>query len=108
LPEASVFEWVSTELETRARLSRLEARGTVRLVLRNAGLDPATVRAHQMHVVVNRLLPGALAKRGVEGADALCQAIAAELLAKKQETTITDTAYDVFERLDADEARRRT
>lgn len=79
-------------------------------MLRNAGLDPATVRAHQMHVVVSRLMPTALGKRGVERADLLCQELAAALLARKQHAseTTSETAYDVFERLDSSSTRRQT
>ena len=39
------FEWVSQELERITSLERLEARGTLRLVLKKAGLDASGVTA---------------------------------------------------------------
>ncbi len=108
MAEASVFEWVSGELESRAGLSRLEARGTVRLLLKDAGLDPNTVRPHQMQVVVSRLMPSALKKRGVQGADGLCHALTDDLLARKHTPdAAAETAYDVFERLDSESTSRQ-
>lgn len=108
MAESIIFEWVSSELEKRTSLSRLEARGTVRLVLKHAGLDPHSVSAHQMQVVVERLLSGALGKRRVEDADHLCRALGVDLRAFAQQSPElpADTAYDVFERLDSDSTRR--
>jgi hypothetical protein len=110
MAESQVFDWVSSQLEARTSLSRLEARGTLRLVLKDIGLDPNSVTLHQMSVVVQRLLAPALAKRRVETALELCAQLAAEL--SDQARTSTDTgadresAYDVFERLDAGRDRR--
>jgi len=99
--ESTVFEWLSAALESHTKLSRLEARGTLRLVLKAAGLDPASVRANQMQVVVERMLAGALKKRGIEGAEALCRELGTELRARApQMTDSAETPYDVFERLD--------
>ncbi len=105
---SNTFEWLCNELEARTSLSKLEARGTVRLVLKDVGLDPATVTAHQMHVVLLRLLAPALGKRKVEDADPLCQTLARELeLHDKQRADVDeDTAYDVFDRLESDTTRR--
>lgn len=105
---SSSFEWLCSELEARTSLSKLEARGTVRLVLKDVGLDPATVSAHQMNVVLLRLLAPALVKRKVEDAEALCKALAQELeLSEKQRPDVDeDTAYDVFDRLESDTTRR--
>lgn len=41
------FEWLCSELEQRTRFARIEARGTVRLVLKDAGLEPRSVTAAQ-------------------------------------------------------------
>jgi hypothetical protein len=56
-------------LERLTQLSRLQARGTVRLVLRQAGLEPHAVTPEQLTVVVERLLPAALSSRHVPDAD---------------------------------------
>ena len=105
MAESEVFAWVAKELEERTHLSRLEARGTVRLMLKDAGLDPNSVAAHQMDVVLMRLMPAALNKRRVADAEQLCHEIAAKLResgASVSEPPADDTAYDVFARLDAE------
>ena len=108
MAESSIFEWLSGALEGRTALSRIEARGTIRLVLKDAGLDPSSVRGLQMQVVVERLLPLALKKRGVAGAEELCRELANELrgLGQTSSDEKTDTAYDFFERLDERSLRR--
>ena len=42
MADARAFDWVCEEVEKKSSLSRLEARGTVRLALKKAGLDAAT------------------------------------------------------------------
>jgi len=105
---SSTFEWLCAELEARTPLSKLEARGTVRLVLKDVGLDPATVSAHQMSVVLQRLLGPALAKRKVERAEELCAALDRELAAQGRQRADEpeDTAYELFERLESESTRR--
>ncbi|MCG8590820.1 MAG: hypothetical protein MJE66_16130 [Proteobacteria bacterium] len=71
----AVFEAVCGELEARTSLDRLEARGTVRLALKGAGLEPGSVTADQMAVVLERVLPGELSQRGIDQADAVCAAL---------------------------------
>ncbi len=93
-----VFDWVADELVARTSLSRLEARGTVRLVLRDAGLNPSTVAAFQMRIVLTRLMANALEKRKVPNAKEVCAAIADGLDTLK--TSTDEDAYDVFERFD--------
>jgi hypothetical protein len=101
MAESEVFVWVASELESRTALSRLEARGTVRLVLKDAGLDPNSVAAFQMDVVLKRLMPAALTKRKVEDAAELCAALAAALKdSGAGRSEAVETAYDVFRRLD--------
>lgn len=106
---SNTFEWLCAELEARTSLSRLEARGTVRLVLKDVGLDPSSVSSHQMAVVLQRLLAPALAKRKVEDADELCQLLARQVaeLGLERPDTGEDTAYDLFDRLESDTTRRQ-
>ncbi|MBK7580676.1 MAG: hypothetical protein IPI67_10770 [Myxococcales bacterium] len=103
MAESEVFEWVSAELETRTSLSRLEARGTLRLLLKSVGLDPGSVSAPQMTVVLSRLLAPQLVKRKVEAASDLCQTLTAELGERNRSRPETnqDTAYEIFARLDS-------
>ena len=53
--ESHVFERAADELEVLSRMSRLEARGTLRLALKDAGLVPKTVNAKAMLVVLDRI-----------------------------------------------------
>lgn len=102
MSESAIFEWMSSALEQRTALSRLESRGTLRLVLKELGLNPGNVTAKQMQVIVQRVLAPALEKRRVAGAADLCAALAAEL----ESPPVADAAagrdaYDVFERMAA-------
>ncbi len=74
-----VFEVASQALETATSLDRLEARGTLRLALKEAGLDASTVSAEQMNVVLERVLPAELEARGVADADGVCRTITGQL-----------------------------
>jgi hypothetical protein len=78
---APVFDHVAGEIERRSALSALEARGTLRLALRRAGLDPNGVTGDQMRVVLERVLPDEIRARGVPASDEVCRAIAAALRA---------------------------
>ncbi|MFO0569686.1 MAG: hypothetical protein U0263_28815 [Polyangiaceae bacterium] len=100
------FDWLGDELAELSGMSRIEARGTLRLLLKDLGLDPATVTATQLHVVVLRLLAPALEKRKVERADELARALAAEL-ARLPAEHAADGAYEVFARLEADTGKKR-
>lgn len=77
--ESTAFDLVCERIEQRTSLSRIEARGTVRLALKAAGLDAASVRPSEMTVVVRRLLPRELVARGVEDADGIVESLCAAL-----------------------------
>ena len=102
MAESPVFSWVSDALERRTALKRIEARGTVRLVLKEAGLEPGSVSVREMEVVLDRLMPAALTKRKVPDADEVCVALMREL-AEQQNLSARESAYDVFKRLGGDE-----
>ena len=98
---SAAFEWVSSELERRTSLSRLEARGTVRLLLKEAGLEPGSVNPSQMDVVLRRLMANALKTRGVDEPDEISTALAEGLAAAAAGGHLEseESAYEVFERL---------
>jgi hypothetical protein len=107
MAESKVFDWVASELERRTPLSSLEARGTLRLVLKDAGLDVSSVAAYQMDVVLKRLMPAALTKRRVADAASLCAELAADLTnSAVAASPARDTAYDVFERLEGSRSKK--
>jgi hypothetical protein len=94
-----VFNWICTELEARTPLNQLEARGTVRIALKGAGLDASDVDSSQMCVVIARLLPAELAQRSVPEGDQLCEELARILSEKSFEETQAKTPDAVFRRM---------
>jgi len=81
---STIFDFISKEIERRTDLGRLEARGTVRLALKEAGFDAESVTARHMTVVLERVMPDALTIRGVPDSAAICKALATSLQDFKQ------------------------
>jgi len=77
--DSAAFELACTVLERDTPLSRLEARGTIRLTIKAAGLDSRSVTPDQMAVVAANLLSGELASRGVGDGDRVCSTLRREL-----------------------------
>lgn len=98
MADSPVFEFVCGELERRTSLGRLEARGTVRLALKEAGLG-AGVSVREMQVVLERLLPGALASRGIENGETLCGEIRGGAARLQESARSGDTPEAIFGRL---------
>jgi hypothetical protein len=78
---ASIFDFVSDELERLTRLEKLEARGTVRLALKAAGLDPRTVTTQQMVATLEKVMPNEMKLRGVDDGEQVCRTMVAALVA---------------------------
>ena len=76
MADSKAFTTLCEELERASSLDRLEARGTVRLALKQAGLEANAVSASQLAVVVEKILPAELRTRGVDNPDALCGQLA--------------------------------
>jgi hypothetical protein len=94
------FERIADELERRSGLSRLETRGTLRLALKEAGLVPKMVTSRSMIVVIERLLPVMLARRGVRDAAAMCSALVVyEREQSGRDSLPDDSPESVFSRL---------
>ena len=104
MSEARSFTHVCETLEGRTQLDRLQARGTVRLALKQAGLDPGAVTIREMSVVVERILPAELRSRGVASPDSLCDELRASLAALPREQ-VGETPDVVFERLGGNSGR---
>lgn len=99
MADSPVFEFVCAELERGTSLGRLEARGTVRLALKEAGLGANTVSVREMDVVLARLLPAALASRGIDAGEALCERIRAGVASLRDTGGTTETPEAIFGRL---------
>ncbi len=95
-----IFDQVATALESRTTLKRLEARGTLRLALKQAGLSADSVTVDQLRVVIEKLLPGELEARGIDAPAEVCGQLSAE--ARDLETTAgpaVDSPESIFARL---------
>jgi hypothetical protein len=96
--EMSDFDLVAQKLEEQTSLNRLEARGTLRICLKDAGFDAKAVTSSQLAVVVEKLLPKQLADRGIENAEGVCRALGAGL-ASAPATEAGDSPEAIFSRL---------
>lgn len=72
---SSIFDFVADELESRTDLAKLEARGTVRLALKQGGLDARSVTGDQMGVILTKVMPSEMRARGIESPDEICEGI---------------------------------
>ena len=98
MADSPAFDAACERLAAETALSALEARGTVRFALRDAGLEARSVSSKELAVVVTKLLPKELTARGVKEADAVCRRIADALSALKT-AAAADTPEAVFGRL---------
>lgn len=97
MADSPVFEWVSAELAAATSLTELEARGTVRLALKGAGLEARGVDAAQMAVVLRQVLPRELAHRGVDDAEAVCSGLVPHI--PRDTKGAGESPEQIFERL---------
>jgi hypothetical protein len=98
MADSAAFEFACNQLEAKTSLDRLAARGTVRIALKQAGLEARTVTPEQMTVIVQKILPVELGSRGIDGAEEVCQAILAGL-GKVERGPVSETPDAVFKRL---------
>lgn len=98
MANSPAFDWLCEHLERATDLDRLEARGTVRIALKSAGLSAGSVTTEQMRVVVEKVLPGELVARGVEDADQKCAQLASGV-STVDAGGVSDSPDEVFKRL---------
>lgn len=99
MADATAFDWVCGELERLTCLDTLEARGTVRISLKQAGVEARSATPHQLSVVVTRILGGELRARGIENADELCESVATGLKSQAPSSRSEESPEEVFRRL---------
>jgi hypothetical protein len=73
------FDFAAERLEHHASLDRLAARGTLRIALKAAGLDPKNLTGAQLQVVFEKVMPGELESRGISDARDVCAAVLADV-----------------------------
>jgi len=98
MADSAAFEAACARLEESGGLDRLVARGTMRLVLKAAGLEPKTATARDLVVAVERLLPAELSARGVPEPQALCASVVSALQSVGEHRA-TETPEAIFARL---------
>jgi hypothetical protein len=98
MAEESTFEFLCNELERESSLERLEARGTVRIALKKAGIDPLSATPRELAVVAENVLPDELAARGIDDPRALCGALA-KRVSKHDADETRETPEAIFARL---------
>jgi len=97
----SLFDFAADQLEQKTSLDRLEARGTLRIALKSAGLDPKHLGVDQLRVVFERVLPGELETRGVDGHDTICRDLIDAIVSSEwsQQDAEDSSVDEVFRRL---------
>jgi hypothetical protein len=101
MADSPAFCWVCEEIERVTCLNRLEARGTVRLTLKEAGFDPGSVNRVQMRTILEKMMPGQLESKGIEEASSLCSEMAAALDSAElgDGTPVAESPEEIFQRL---------
>jgi hypothetical protein len=96
--EISDFDRVAERLEAETSLNRLEARGTLRIALKDSGFDAKSVSSGQLCVVIEKLLPGHLQDRGIADSESVCRRLTACLSADAS-VEAADSPEAIFSRL---------
>ena len=99
MADSPAFDLVADELAQATDLARMEARGALRIVLKQALFDSRSVSVAQMELVVERLLPEHLRCYGVPDADAVCAALAQRLKQHSPAAGAPQTPDEIFSRL---------
>ncbi len=97
----TLFDIAAEQLEQHAGFDRLAARGTLRLALKESGLDAKGLTVQQLGVVFEKVMPKELKLRGVSDAAAACSAVIDDLVnspAPTDEAAATDSDA-IFRRL---------
>ncbi len=98
---ADLFDLAAEKLEESTDMDRLAARGTLRIALKEAGLDAHKLTIQQLRAVFEKLMPKELDARGVSNAAATCEAVMDGVSRSANAIGITSSASpdDVFKRL---------
>jgi len=98
MADSAAFEAACACLERVSSLTNIEARGTIRLALKEAGFDAKTATPRVLAIVAQRVLPAELRSRRVADPEAVCSKIELALAGMTSES-VSDTAEAVFARL---------
>lgn len=98
MTETFCFDQAAEKLEECSSLSRLEARGTLRIALKDSGFDAKSVAPDQLRVVIDRLLPQHLRDRGILDPDRVCQLLV-DSISNEASSEAHDSPEAIFARL---------
>ncbi len=96
---SSLFDFLAERLEDSSPLDRLQARGTLRIAMKEAGLEARSVGRDQARVVLERVLPRELLSRGITEADVVCKRLVASLADAPDDVIEAEGPEAVFARL---------
>jgi hypothetical protein len=96
-----LFDIAAERLEHHTDFNRLEARGTLRIAVKEAGLKAQNLTLPELEAVLEKVMPGELKRRRVEDAVAICNIVMGEVarVAGPGSATSSSSADDVFRRL---------
>ena len=96
-----LFDLAAEKLEASTEMDRLAARGTLRIALKEAGLDPRKLTIPHLRAVFEKLMPKELDARGVSDTAATCRTVMDEiaLSANAIDTAPSSSPDDIFKRL---------
>jgi hypothetical protein len=99
--DTSLFDFAAQKLEQHTGFSQLEARGTLRIAVKSAGLETKTLTVAELGVVFEKLMPGELEQRGVEDTLSVCAAVMRDLEEAPiaEDDSTSNNPDDVFRRL---------
>jgi hypothetical protein len=97
----TLFDIAAERLERSTDMDRLSARGTLRIALKEAGLDAHKMTMPQLRTVFEKLMPKELEARGISDAAATCEAVINEIAnsADAIDTAPSASPDDIFKRL---------
>ena len=95
---ADLFDLGAEALERHTDFDRLEARGTLRIALKNAGLNPKNVSADQFRVVFEKVMPAELEQRGIEDSAGVISRVMDEIAASATDTTSAPSSDEIVSR----------
>jgi hypothetical protein len=96
-----LFDLAAEKLEGSTDMDRLSARGTLRIALKEAGLDPHKLTIPQLRAVFEKLMPKELDARGVSDSAATCKAVIGVIAgaASEADSTAANSPDEIFKRL---------
>ena len=97
----ALFDIAAERLGESSDMERLAARGTLRLALKQAGLETDNLTIPQLQAVFDKLMPQELEARGIADAAATCKAVMKDIesAASTADLATSNSPDEIFKRL---------